>query len=139
MANIQITVAGLSKLQNKLDKIENMGHVLDQATDKAVKYVHSQVPPYPPPPASSTYRRTGTLGRTIGTEVRNLGTVRVGVIGTPTVYGPWVISSNSLMDGRGPQAWMHQGRWWILQEVVKKAKEAIVAIYREALKGVLNG
>ena len=80
-----------------------------RATQKAVIYVHSTVPPYPPKPIGSSYRRTGTLGRQITTEVRTVGIDVVGLIGSPTVYSPWVISEKRV-GSRGPQAWMHQGR-----------------------------
>jgi hypothetical protein len=109
----------------------NIKPTLERLTQKAVLYVHSTVPPYPAPPATSTYRRTGTLGRTITTEVRSLGVDVVGVIGTKTIYAPWVIDEKR-------QAWMHKGRWWTLQGVVAKAKSVIVDIYRIGLREIFN-
>ena len=100
-------------------------------TRKAVLYVHSTVPPYPAPPAGSSYRRTGTLGREIATEVRSLGADVVGVIGSKTIYAPYVIDEKR-------QAWMHRGRWWTLQSVVSKARAVIVDIYVNGLRAIFR-
>ncbi len=104
---------------------------LVKLTQKAVLYVHSTVPPYPSPPATNTYRRTGTTGRTINTKVRSLGADVVGAIGTPTIYAPYVIDEKR-------QAWMHQGRWWTLQGVVQKALNVVLDIYRVGLREIFN-
>ncbi len=82
--------------------------------NEAILYVHSTVPAYPAPPSGSHYRRTGTLGRSITTDVRPLGGDVVGVIGSNVIYAPYVIDANR-------QAHMHAGRWWTLQAVIKKA------------------
>lgn len=135
---IGISMPGLADLERKFEKAgRDLRPELEQTTDRAVKYVHSSVPGYPPPPAGSTYERTGTLGRSLTTEVRALGGDVVGAIGTNVVYSPWVISDEPAM-GAGPQAWMHVGRWWTLQGVVEKARDAVVGIYREMVQRLLK-
>lgn len=64
---------------------------------------------YPPPPPTSAYIRTGTLGagwaisgRTDGYTVSNSTPYTKYVVGT--AYGT-------------EQAWMHQGRWQLLRDV----------------------
>lgn len=129
----KIEIRGLDHLNGKLSRIQNqIGPTLFKATDRAVKYVHSTVPPYPPPHPESGYVRTGTLGRKIHTEVRPIGKESIGLIGTDVIYAPWVISDEAVGD-RGPQAWMHEGRWYTLQEVVRKARKAVVQIYEQAV------
>ena len=135
---INIHIEGLDSLNRRLAKIGNVGKELHTTTDKAVKYVHSQVPAYPPTRPGQRYVRTGTLGRSIGTEVRSLGASMVGTIGTSTVYAPWVISDRSV-GGVGPQAWMHVGRWWTLQGVVRKARDGVIRIYEDMLKRLVHG
>lgn len=126
-----IRIIGLNELKAKMARRgRDIPAELEVATRKAVAYVHSTVPAYPPPPPQSTYRRTGTLGREIGTEVRPMGSKIIGLIGTNTVYAPWVISDEKV-GSRGPQAWMHVGRWWTLQGVVHKAWGSVVKIYRD--------
>lgn len=81
--------------------------------------VHQNLPPYPAPPASSSYVRTGKLGQSITTEVTTQGSDVVGVIGSDIPYAPYVVGSGD------EQAWMHAGRWWQLDNVVEKNLDAI--------------
>lgn len=131
-------ILGLDPVLNKYGRIQrDIRPILRQGVDRAVKYVHSQVPPYPPPPATSLYIRTGTLGREIGTEVRTMGAQVVGIIGSPTVYSPWVISDRAV-GGAGPQARQHKGRWWTLQGVVDKARGRVLDILRNTIRDLIQ-
>lgn len=76
--------------------------------------VHQHVPPYPAPPVNSTYIRTGKLGQSITTDVYAAGAEVVGIIGSNIPYAPYVIGTDD------EQAWMHEGRWWQLADVVEK-------------------
>ena len=135
---MNIDVRGLDELKARFDGLaKGMSGALEDAAGEAVLHVHSQVPPYPAPPPNSTYRRTGTLGRSITTDVRALGSKHVGVIGTATVYAPWVISEKRV-GTRGPQAGMHAGRWWTLHGVVRGAHDEIMRIYRKAIASLFG-
>jgi hypothetical protein len=81
--------------------------------------VHQHLPPYPSPPENSSYVRTGKLGQSITEEVTAQGNDVVGVIGSNIQYAPYVIG------GDDEQAWMHEGRWWQLPNVVEKDLDAI--------------
>lgn len=133
-----IRFRGLNELNAKLNRIQSGLSDMRSTTERATKYVRGQIPPYPPPPANSKYRRTGTLGREIYDQVRPVGSGFVGVIGSPTVYGPWVISDEKLSDGRGPQAKVHQGRWWTLQEILRKSIDGVKQIYIAGIKALLR-
>jgi hypothetical protein len=127
-----VSIEGAEELVAKLDKIEgDIRPELERTTDRAVKYVYSKVPSYPPPPPDSDYRRTGTLGRSITTDVRSVGSSVAGVIGTDIVYAPYVISETD-------QAWMHRGRWWTLQEHVRGLRDIIVGYYEEMLRKLVR-
>ena len=134
-------IKGLDKLEAKLRPIVK-GAIKDglrKTTEKALDYVHSQVPEYPPPPPASTYRRTGTLGRQINTAVKEVGGKIQGVIGSPTEYSPWVISSEAVPEvGAGPQAAVHKGRWWTLQDVVKKSLAEVKRFYDKLIEDMLK-
>ena len=136
---MEVEIRGLEELQRKARRMgTDMGPTMSRTMDRAVKYVHSTVPPYPPAPPESRYRRTGLLGRSITTEVRALGGTTVGVIGTNVAYAPDVISSEPA-NGAGPQAWYHKRTgWYTLQDVVAKAERQIIAIFEAALDRLIG-
>ncbi len=135
---IKLRWIGLDKVQAKYARIAaNARKTFYDATKEAVLYAQSQIPPYPPPPPDSSYRRTGTLGRSItafsGGHPQSLTRVDVtpfgsiGIIGTNVSYAGYVIDEHE-------QAYMHRGRWWTLQGVIRKARAGIVKIYARAAR-----
>lgn len=140
MASDGFRIKGLEELYSKWSsggKVIYDG--LFKATDKAVKYVHSTVPPYPPKPEGSKYRRTEMLGRSTTTEVRPLsGRQFVGLIGNNMKYAPWVISTEKV-GSVGPQTRSHKEHgWWTLQGVVEKATEEVYRIFHSAVIDILS-
>jgi len=102
----------------------------------SLNVLHENVQPYPAPPPDSTYRRTGTLGRTLGSsesggesgkpqifEVKQMGHEVTGRFGTKLEYAPYVI-------GEGEQAEVHKGRWWTVKTIAEKAKAKIDRIWQ---------
>ena len=132
-----IRLVGFDEFDDKMRRLGNVAQWAKPIMDKAVLFVHSQVPAYPAPPSTSRYRRTGTLGRTITTEVKSLGNDIAGSIGTKTVYAPYVISTEKV-GGRGPQAWMHKGRWWLLQDVVMGQADKVKQIFETGIRALLK-
>jgi hypothetical protein len=129
---IRVMVTGIPELQAKLTKLGQVGTWGLPIMRKAVLYAHSQVPSYPAPPAGSTYRRTGTLGRSLTTSVKSLsGNEVAGYLGTKTVYAPYVIDEKR-------QAWMHRGRWWTLQGVVGKAAAGVKRIFEQEIRKLIS-
>ena len=132
---ISLKVTGMDAVTAKLAKA-GAAFAIGQAAqtmDKAIKFVHSQVPAYPPPPPNSRYRRTGLLGRSIATDVKPLGTAIIGTIGSNVEYAPYVIGGDDV------QAPIHQGRWWQLEKVVEAQIPAVVKIFEDWVKSVLGG
>ena len=129
-------ILGLDKLTAKLKRLSapELTRELEKTTRKAVHYVHGKVPPYPAAPAGSTYKRTGTLGRSINTKVKTMGSNVIGTIGSSTPYAPWVISSEKVPGKGGPQARVHKGRWYTLQGVVEKAQKAVNKFFEDMVK-----
>ncbi len=126
---------GAEAVDAKFAKLQHLDNELKPAMQKGLLYVHSTVPGYPGPPAGSTYRRTGTLGRSITTmgsasgpalsRVEGSGSKVIGYIGSSVKYAPYVI-------GRDTQArWMRY--WWTLQDVVEKAKPGVIRILDDAV------
>lgn len=133
MAN-SVQIKGLDQLQAKMFKLLHLKDGLKKTTQKAVLYVEGEIPPYP----SGSWERTGTLGRTMYSEVRELGSEVVGIIGNNTVYAPWVISSEQI-GNRGPQRDFHGAHgWYTLQGVIQKAKNGVIQIYEKWIKGLIE-
>lgn len=132
-----IEVRGLDELIQRMQAYPEQLHKGMQVTmDAALLTVWENVPPYPPPPDESTYDRTGTLGRTLGSgegggksggqpdvyEVRQMGSAYEGHFGTNLEYAPYVIGDGDL------QAWMHY-RWWQMKTVAEKATAKITSLF----------
>ena len=93
--------------------------------------LHQHVPPYPAPPPESSYVRTGKLGQSINTDVYTAGNEVIGVIGSNISYAPYVIGSDD------EQAWMHEGRWWQMVNVVEQDLDLITDEIVRALENYL--
>lgn len=130
---MQARIYGVERLKKKLGTKE-FRERFRRGVEQALLFVHGSLPGYPPPPPGSRYRRTGMLGKSITTRVEEGRRKITGIIGTALRYAPYVISTTRTRDGRGPQAWMHRGRWWTLQDEVRARKDDIIRIIRESLK-----
>jgi hypothetical protein len=102
------------------------------------------VPPYPPPPQDSGYRRTGTLGRSLGVGygggktgkpsiygIKGGGRNIEGRFGTNLEYAPYVIDAQR-------QAKIHKGRWWTMDTIKQKAEAKIKKIWEDMVKFILK-
>lgn len=159
MAGWKVVIKGQEELTLKMRHLaKDARPMLVRATEKAVLYLHSRVPP-PPVPSRKPYpfvserqrrfvmalvrrgdvpyRRTNQMVASINTKVKSLGGGVVGTIGTNHVKAPWVISEERV-GGRGPQARYHQGTWWTLQEVARKSWDGVLSIYRRMLSDWLE-
>ena len=140
MAEIQIEVKGLKELRARFAKMPSKYNAAMRKTMEASLFVlQENVPPYPPPPSGSTYRRTGTVGRSLGVGMAGrpvgqpdikkvtgrVGSNFVGTFGTRLNYAPYVI-------GEREQARAHKGRWWTMLTIAKNATPKIIQVF-EAL------
>ena len=131
-----VTYTGLEELQAKLAKFPGVFSRALMTTMEAVLYkVWEFVPPYPPPPPNSTYRRTGLLGRSLGVsegghkmgkpgifEVRKRGASAMSAsFGTRLGYAPDVIGES--------QKSQFTGRWWTLGGVARMAEAATIKLF----------
>ncbi len=127
------------ELEQLIRRMQRFPEVLDRkvrtALDAILLVLWGNVPPYPEPPENSSYDRTGTLGRTLGSsfsggkgsdhpaiyEVRQQNGGYEAHFGTNLAYAPYVIGEN--------QAWMHKDRWWKLQVVADKSRDKIKQVF----------
>lgn len=84
--------------------------------------------PYPARPANSTYIRTGNLANRFA--VQRIGLARYRINNSAT-YASYVIGEPS---GPFKQAWMHQGRWWMMGDVIEENLPELRAAIEEALQ-----
>jgi hypothetical protein len=144
-----IEIRGLKELIERMQKYpRELKESVGVTMDAAMLALHENVPPYAAEPDASTYDRTATLGRTLGSsegggrsgtpdvyEVREMGSTWEGHFGTNLDYAPHVI-------GDDDQAWMHQGRWWIMKAIADKATDKINRMFEtlaEKLAKFLEG
>lgn len=128
---VQIRIEGIDKLQAKLGKVM-AAQTLRPPMQRSVYRLQRYMGRYPAQPASSTYRRTGTLGRRWTTEVtKGAGGGLIGKIGNNTTYGPWVQSSRF-------QARVHRGRWQTDEDAIKDNEDAIVSDFAAAIDKALG-
>lgn len=154
--NVRVKMEGLDELVRLLGA-ERARKAVREAVRAGTIAVHKRLPPYPPQAhrpmewksdrqrrwffwalrtgrIKVPYRRTGTLGRFFATRVLETGSKRiVGEIGTHIRYAPWVVSEET-WRGIGPQARIHRGVWWTLQDVARRNLDA----FKRAAKAVLK-
>jgi len=120
---VTVEIEGLDELIGRLGKAPTLVRKLaGDAMEKSVAVVHRKLATYPSPPPASTYRRTGTLGRSITTKVER--SKFTGEVGTNLRYAPYVIGAE--------QAAMHRGRWQTVTSVAEELKPQIEGFFREA-------
>lgn len=102
--------------------------VVDPVMEISIRRMQARLMTYPAPPPSSTYRRTGTLGRRWQVEGGNMRWV----LGNNTVYGPEV-------EGEQQTA-VHKRTGWPTTELVAADEEAgLVSDTEAALKQATGG
>jgi hypothetical protein len=135
-----LEVRGLTELQKQFTAYPlAYNKIMAVATATGLLVLIENVPPYPPKPEGSRYRRTGTLGRSIGSSmsggkagtsdiftVKKIGIGHEGKIGTRLKYAADVIGS------RGQQKAPFSAYWWSLEQVIGPSFGKILRIYQKA-------
>ena len=133
----EITETGLSEIIAKMQAFpEKLKEGLKTTMQDALLILWQNVPKYPPPPDNSTYTRTGTLGRSLGSSeaggqsgnpdiytVKELGSARFEAhFGTNLDYAPYVI---------GDDTQAHQNsHWWVMGDIAKKAHDRVISLFQ---------
>ena len=123
----KITIKGLDQLERTLGRA-TAARTLRRAMNKATLHLQGKMADYPSPPAGSTYRRTGTLGRRWTTDVSGDG--KRGRVGNNTLYGPWVQSERL-------QARWHRGRWQTDEKVAKQEERKVRDFFEDEIERAL--
>jgi hypothetical protein len=104
----------------------------EAASDATLLGTIPEVAAYPTEPSGSSYRRTGTLGRTwtaARPEFSAMGTGFEGTIGNATPYAVYVEGPT---DEKPGQAAVHRGRWPSVTQVMKSNQARAEALFRAA-------
>jgi hypothetical protein len=106
-------------INNALRKLLPRAARIEAALDAGAAAAHSVMQVYPPPPASSRYRRTGNLRQKL--RLRKLSKTSRIVENTAS-YARFVYGM--------PQARMHRGRWASVRDAAEAAKKEAVAVLK---------
>ena len=134
---VEMTPPDLIKRMGRYPK--KLDATLKKTMEASLLHVQGSVPSYPPETPAQTYRRTGTLGRSLGVAqsgstlgqpdiklVRPLGASGYrGEFGTNLSYAPPVI-------GEGTQTKAFKGRWWTMKTVADRATKGVVRLHDKA-------
>lgn len=141
---IQIEIIGLEELRSRLAQFPHEYATVERKTlGASLLTLHENVPPYPPKPATSGYKRTGTLGRTLGSgeaggalgqadimEIK-LGTpVSEASFGTRLNYAPKVIGE--------VQEQPFASYWWNIKTIAERAADKIVNLWKIMAQELAN-
>jgi hypothetical protein len=134
----QIEVKGLDELIHRMTAYPvELAKVVVVSMNAALIALWEKVPAYPPQDPGARYRRTGMLGRSLGSSqqggaqgspsvfnVKSLGSGNVeGVFGTNLEYAEYVIGEN--------QAGMHSSNWWNIRTIAERAADKIEKIWQQ--------
>ena len=146
MSDVNITIEGLDQLQIRMRAWPSkFNAIIKKTLDASLLAIWQRVGElgYPQPPPNSTYKRTGTLGRTLGTsdhggmsgkpdvyKVKSSGSgMQSASFGTRLKYARYVIGDKSK-----EQATVHAGRWWTLPDVAEQMTDRIKGLFEIAAK-----
>lgn len=138
MSNI-VTVTGLQELIKRMKRFPaQMMRIGNVAMRASLNILWSNVPPYPQKRnPESKYKRTGTLGRTLGSDEGG------GKLGEPDIFTVHRLSSNYLegkfgtrldhaehVIGEGTQAEIHRGWWWTMKTIFEASRARIFSTWQ---------
>ena len=137
MTSPLIEIKGLEEIRARMAQFPQQLEQSEKVTmDASLTTLWENVPPYPQQPAGSTYTRTGTHGRKLGSgyeggagggkpsifSSKKVGGGFEGRFGTNNEYSQWVIGDDT-------QAQVHQGRWYKIGDIAKKSEAKIIKLW----------
>lgn len=126
-------------LLERMARYPNVFHEeMSKTATQALLHVQGSVPDYPPPPENSSYRRTLTLGRSMGlagakadiSQVKRSGRVYTATLGTRLEYAPQVIGEETQIP--------RMRHWWTTMSIANAAAAGIERLYRLSAQRMAN-
>ena len=126
MPSISMELRNYNRVRNSLRKLASE---LSGASDETVRaFAQAQrarlkSTKYPPRRPNQKYVRTGLLANSWKVTKSGPGryTITNKATGKSGLYAGYVVG------GKGQQAWMHVGRWWVAKDVLEEATPELVA------------
>jgi hypothetical protein len=146
MTEIRIDVKGLDEVIEKLSSApKKLNAAMRNRMYASLETLNENVPPYPPKPPESNYRRTMTLAGSVGVggakptvySVKGAGKEIEGRFGTDLKYAKYVIDPDR-------QAYMHRpgykGRqgWWTMKTIKERAQAKIMSLWQTLIDKVMG-
>ena len=131
MAELRVYPQGFRELARGLGGIQ-VSRVLQPPMVRGLERFRSSLGVYPAKGDSTTYRRTGRLGRSWAISYTINARGMTGETGTNAEYARWVQDDEL-------QAWMHRGRWLNTDEqVAQQHRGAILSDFTTVIQGELS-
>jgi len=127
-----VEVRGLDELRARFSEYpEVFDQVMQELTKAQLLTLQENIPPYPPKPATSTYVRTGTLGRSLGSSPSGGAGGKADVFETLKGENFYEarLGSNLFYAGPvigNPQASFFAQYWWRLIQVIGRAFQPLL-------------
>lgn len=134
-----LELTGFDDLEALIEKLPELALAAGEVgMQRALLFLHGQLPPYPPQRAGATYRRTGTLGRGFTTQTTRFPDAVLGEIGTRVAYAPWVVGPRYPgTEIRGRVMYQARGNrrlWWRFDEVMDASKDAAFTVFADEFR-----
>jgi len=132
-------VHGLDELMARFRQFpEKYSKAVAKTLNAALLVLQGAVPAYPRPPAGSKYRRTGLLGRSLGSSETGSKMGKADIsetvkahgyqeahFGTRLKYAPYVVGDRSSQQSSRMRHW-----WTVPQDVVRGASDKITSTFQ---------
>jgi len=133
-------IVGLDGLAAALDRMpEALGSETEQVIDRALMLAQGKLAIYPPALPLSRYRRTGLLGQLWAGATHRVRRVTGGA-GRMYVEGSIQNARPGIerVQDEDDQAWVHQGRWRTVQQILADLEPEIERLLQQAGDRVVN-
>lgn len=127
-----ITIKGSNRVRNNLRRtISDVPEIADDVLAEHTNYLRRELKgtKYPPKRPGQTYTRTGTLANSWARKRIKAG---VWAVVNNTTYAIHVVNA-------GTQAWMHEGRWWTMQEIERDNRPRLTKNLTNAIENLIDG
>ena len=131
---MEIEITGLEYLMRLLG-VAASNEMLRAPMVASLALLHGRLATYPTPLTNSSYRRTGTLGRSWTTAISAISDGIRGEVGNNVGYAPYVQGGAATEPN---QAWMHAGRWQTDVQVMQQSEAQIRALFEDAVRRAIR-